>query len=253
MRFKNYYKAAFQTRNLILLVSVVIISFLTEFLPFTLIGLAGYIYFVLQTIQSEKFQKQLIFEGALDHLQGLSAECQHTYQKVYRQVGPAARQRLDAIMTQKKELEEYFVKNADESLNKTIIEQALQLVIAYSKLLLTYSLRLKEVNAMDTQDLLDRINRNNRKLGSLESYDAVLKLTQAIEMDEKLVKEIQEQKNEVEMIGVKLDHIESMISAFKHQIISSDAVNPAVGEIESIVNEAMALDNALRENRRQQL
>lgn len=253
MRFKNYCKAAFQTRNLILLASVVIISFLTEFLPFTLIGLAGYTYFVLQTIKSEKFQKQLVLEGALDHLQGLSAECRHTYQKVYRQVGPTARQRLDAIMAQKQELEEYFVKNADESLNKTILEQALQLVIAYSKLLLTYSLRLKEVDALDTKDLLDRINRNNRKLGSLESYDAVLKLTQAIEMDERLVKEIQEQKNEVEMIGVKLDHIESMISAFKHQIISNDVVNPAVGEIESIVNEAMALDNALRENRRQKL
>lgn len=122
--------------------------------------------------------------------------------------------------------------------------------IAYSKLLHTYSIRLQEVNALDARDLLERINKNNRKLGSLESYDAVLKLTQTIEMDERLVKEIQEEKNEVEMIGVKLDHVESMIAAFKHQIVSSNMVNPAVEEIESIVNEAMALDNVLRERRR---
>ncbi len=250
MRFKNYFKAAFQMRNLVLLAAVAIISFLTEFIPFTLIGLAGYAYFVMQTLKSEKFQSQLASEGSLDHIRALSAECRSTYQKVYKQVGAASRQRLDNIMEKKQELENYFFKNADDSLNKTIIEQALQLVIAYSKLLHTYSLRLQEVNAMDTKGLLERINKNNRKLGSLESYDAVLKLTQTIEMDERLVKDIQEEKNEVEMIGVKLDHIESMIAAFKHQIVSSDAVNPAVGEIESIVNEAMALDNVLRERRR---
>lgn len=246
-KFKIYYRAASEKRNLILLAAVAIISLITWFLPFTLIGLAGYAYFVMQTLKSEKFQKKMALEAYLEHIQGLSSDCENTYREVYGKVDNDSRNHLDNIINKKRELESYFFKNMDSDLNKTIIEQTFQLVMAYSKLLHTYTIRQSEVNALDVNSLLERINRNNRKLGTLESYDAVLKLTQAIEIDERLIKEIQEEKSSIEVIGAKLDHIESMISTFKHQIISSDKVNPAVEDIESILNEAMALNRVLRD------
>jgi len=60
MSLKKYLKAASETRNVILLIAIAIISVITQFLPFAFIGLAGYIYFILQTFKSEAFQKKLM-------------------------------------------------------------------------------------------------------------------------------------------------------------------------------------------------
>jgi citrate synthase len=97
-------------------------------------------------------------------------------------------------------------------------------------------------------ELLSRINTNNRKLGSLKNYEAVLELTKTVEMDEKLLKNLQDEREELEMVNVKLDQIESTIVGFKHRILSSELSDPETEEIENVINEASALDSALNEH-----
>ena len=75
MILKKIFKAAFRKRNLILLTGVVFVSFVTEYIPFMLVGAAVYIYFVLQTLKDEKFNKELTEEDIIDDIQELNIRC----------------------------------------------------------------------------------------------------------------------------------------------------------------------------------
>jgi len=66
-----------------------------------------------------------------------------------------------------------------------------------------------------------------------------------VELDEKLVEKINKEKSELEMISSRLDYIESAILMFKHQIMSNEDLDPDIKEIDTVVNEAIALDNVL--------
>ena len=64
-------------------------------------------------------------------------------------------------------------------------------------------------------------------------------------MDEKLVERIEKEKSDLEMISSRLDYIESAILMFKHQIISNNDLDLDIKDIDTVVNEAIALDNVL--------
>ena len=78
----------------------------------------------------------------------------------------------------------------------------------------------------------------------------MLELTKTIEMDEKLLKRMKEEKKSLETAGVRLDQIESNIVSFKHRILSNEISDTGYEEIENAINEATALDSALNEHRR---
>jgi len=105
------------------------------------------------------------------------------------------------------------------------VEQALNLVIVYFKLMLNYSIRIKEVNSANVQKIVERINANKRKLQLLTNPKAVEDLERAVELDEKIIERINNEKIELETISSKLDYIESAILMFKHQIYPMQARN----------------------------
>ena len=259
MRFKILMKAAFKTRNFAVLAAIVIASIFAvsnvwSFLvPFILVGAAGYIYFVMQTLRSGEFKSELAQEEKLDGIQRLSWDCNELYRDVVRKLDRNLRSKAAGILKQKNELMQFFSKYSEDPLKQKIIEQALKLVAAYLNLLYTYSIRSRELSFESVNELVGRINYNNRKLGSLKSYEAVLELTKTVEMDEKLLKNMKEERDELEKTNVKLDYIESTISGFKHRILSPDTMDPAAEEIEDVINEAMALDTVLNERKRMRL
>jgi len=57
----------------------------------------------------------------------------------------------------------------------------------------------------------------------------------------------------LETISSKLDYIESAILMFKHQIISNASTEPIAEDIDNVINEAIALDNALTSHRNEKL
>jgi hypothetical protein len=259
VRFKMLMKAAFKTRNFALLAAVVIASIfaasnaLSFLVPFILVGTAGYIYFVLQTLRSGDFKTELAQEEKLDGIQRLSWDCNELYRDVVRKLDRNLKSKAAGILKQKSELIQFFSKYTDDPLKQKIIEQALKLVTAYLNLLYTFSVRSRELSQESINELVGRINYNNRKLGALKSYEAVLELTKTVEMDEKLLKNMKQEREELEKTNVKLDYIESTISGFKHRILSPDNVDPASEEIEDVINEATALDTVLNERKRTRL
>lgn len=253
MRFRMLIKAAFKPVNFVILAGVIIAAALTGLLPVLLVGLAGYLFFVIRILRSEKFISEFNLDIKLEGLQKMSWECNDLYRRLNKKFDRNMKNKVVGIMKQKDELMEYFSKYSDNPVKQTIIEQALKLVSAYLHLVYNYSVRSRELTPAGVNEITNRINYNNRKLGSLKSYEAVLELSKTIEMDEKLLQRIKEEREELERVSVRLDYIESTIGGFKHQIISSDSSDPAYEEMEDVINEASALNSALDERSKNRL
>jgi hypothetical protein len=253
-----YLKAALRFRNILLLLAGLLLALGTAssqgpgWLPaaFAAAGGASYFIAIYRTANSEKFRAEVALNDKLDGINKLSWECDSLYRRISRSLGKTLRVKAVGVAKQKNELMEYFNKYSDDPIKQRIIEQALKLVTAYFNLASNYSDRMRELSQQNLNDLLSRININNRKLGSLKNYEAVLELTKTVEMDEKLLKNLKEEREELEMVNVRLDQIESTIVGFKHRILSSELSDPETEEIEHVINEASALDNALNDRNR---
>jgi len=213
-------------------------------------GVAAYAAAVIRTVKSRQFQEECKLTEKLDDIHKLSWECNSFYRKNSGSLDKTLRTKTIGVLKQKQELISYFDRYCEDPIKQRIIEQALKLVLAYLNLAGNYSDRMRELSQQNMNSLIARINLNNRKLGSLKSYEAVIELTKTVEMDEKLLQSFKEESEELEMVNVRLDQIESTIVGFKHRILSTDLSDPETEEIENIINEASALDNALNERAR---
>ena len=74
-----------------------------------------------------------------------------------------------------------------------------------------------------------------------------------IEMDEKLINRLKDEKKDLERISAKLDYMESTVNMFKHQALSSVESEEMLEKLETAVNEAEALDNVLEDRRKNKL
>lgn len=245
MKSKMLFKAVTKFKNILLLVAVLWVYLMTQNIPFLLIGAAGYVYFIMQTLKNEDFMKEFNKEMQLEGIQELNEECNRLYQNVFKRLPGGMRDRIRNIYKEKQSLVAYYVQVNSDPIKQRIVEQALNLVIVYLKLMLNYSIRIREVNTTNAKRVLDRINTNKRKQEFLSNPKAIADLQRAVELDEKIVERINNEKSELEMINSKMDYIESAILMFKHQIVSNTNSDPIIDDIDNVVNEAIALDNVL--------
>ncbi len=245
MKYKIIIKAALELKNLGLLAMIVGIFALTGSLPFLFIGAAGYVYFLMETMKDEKFLKRFNEEQQIEDIHDLNEKCNALYMSLVRKLPGGMRERIKNIYNEKQVLVSYFSQDNSDPLRQKIVDQAINLVIAYFKLLYHYSLRIKQLNSINVNKVIERINNNKRKIEFLNNSAAISNIEKAVELDEKLVEKINKEKNELEMISFRLDYIESAILMFKHQIMSNEDLDPDIKEIDTVVNEAIALDNVL--------
>jgi hypothetical protein len=247
-------KAALKIGNILILLSAALMASILYKYGLSVYIVAGgfvvYLALVLGTLGSKKFKAECMQDAKLKDIRVLSHECDDTYRQICNKIGRNLKSRAARIMKQKNELLEYFRKLSDDPIRHRIIEQAMKLVIAYFNLIYNYSVRMDELSPENMDQLASRINYNNRKLGALKSYEAVLELTKTVEMDEQLFKNMKEDRQDLEQLNVKLDYIESTIIGFKHRILSTNISDPEADEIENVINEASALDNVLNERDR---
>ena len=201
-------------------------------------------------MRSSKFREEVELSEAIGCISKLNRECNNLYRRVQWRLGRSQRAKALRIIKQKDDLMRHFDRYCDDPIKQKIIEQVLKLVNAYLNLAANYCDRMRELSQQNLDELALRINENNRKLGSLKNYQAVLELMKTVEMDEKLLKSLKEEREQLEMVNVRLDQIESAITGFKHRILSNDLSDPESEEIENTINEAIALDNALNERSR---
>lgn len=246
MSFKIILKAATRLKNLALLAIIVGVYLYTDYyLPFLLVGAAGYIYFIMQTIKDESFLEDISKEQQIEDLRELSIQCDQLYNNIAKRLPGGMREKLKNIYIEKQSLVRYYSHAQEDPIKQKIVAQALKLVIVYFKLLHNYSIRSKDIYTVSVKKIEDRLSVNRRKKEYLTNPKAIADLEKAIELDERLMEKINNDKNELEMVRSKMDYIESAIVTFKHQIISNSDSDPEISEIDNVVNEAMSLDNVL--------
>jgi hypothetical protein len=109
------------------------------------------------------------------------------------------------------------------------------------------------LSEVDVSTIANRITANRRKLGFTSDLHAADDIKKVVELDERLLERLKEEKRDLERISAKLDYMESTVNMFKHQIMSSIESEDMLEKLETAVNEATALDSVLHERRKNRI
>lgn len=254
-------------RNLGLLVlfsgvSLILSNITGKILPFDLgnVGnllyvpaVAVYLVFVMQTLLSKSFHEEFNKSEKIRHIQSLNFDCLKLSNEAKRNTNSAYLQKLKKVLEDKDEIVESFFRGDHSFLKEKIVEQTLGLVVAYLKLLNNFCIRSREISGMDVSDVANRINANNRKLSFTKDPVMAEDIRKIIEMDEKVIERLKDERRDLERIAAKLDYMESTVNMFKHQILSSVESEDMLEQLETVVNEAEALDNVLTDRQRSKI
>lgn len=216
-------------------------------------ALAAYIGFVLQTLMNKQFHEEFNRREKIRNIRELNRLTARLSSEARRHTNNTYMQKLRKVMEDKNDIYNSYTRGEQSYLKEKITEQTLNLVIAYLKLLKNFCIRNRELSGVDVGAVAARINANNRKLSFARDLSMAEDVRKIIEMDEKLINRMKEEKKDLERIGAKLDYMESTVNMFKHQIMSSVENEDMLEQLETAVNEAEALDTVLEERRRNKL
>lgn len=265
MRLKMFVSALFKFRNIaaLLVIGFLVMgdrSFLfgSPLLPYPditapLVTIGGYLAFVMQTLASKKFHVDFNRKEKIRKIQDLNYQCLKLANEAKRHTNTAYFQKLRKVMEDKNDIVNSFFRGEKGYLKEKIVEQTLNLVVSYLKLLTNFCIRSRELSSIDISDIVNRINSNTRKLSFTKDINAADDIKKVIEMDEKIVNRLKDEKNDLERINAKLEYMESTVNMFKHQIMSSIETEDMLETLETVVNEAVALDNVLEDRRKNRI
>lgn len=264
MKAKMVLSAMFKFRNLlILLAAIVAAAILTD--PgvmgnFTLSeaitgsgALAVYAAFVLQTLTNKQFHEDFNQRQKFEHIRELNRQANRLSVEARRNTNTTYMNKLRKVMEDKNDIFASYSNGEHSYLKEKIVEQTLNLVISYIKLLNNFCIRNRELSSVDVSAVVTRINNNTRKLNFTNDSNVAEELKKVIEIDEKLINRLKEEKKDLERIGTKLDYMESTVNLFKHQILSSIENEEMLDQLENAVNEAEALDTVLEERHKRRV
>ncbi|MCX8128938.1 MAG: hypothetical protein N3I35_02425 [Clostridia bacterium] len=272
MKFRMFMSAIFKPRNLGLLllfagisaalVAVLDVGVLQSLIPFELNTSTAityvpaiflYLVFVGQTLLNKDFHEKFNRKEKIRNIQDLNFSCSRLANEAKKHVSSTYLQKLRKVMEDKTDIVNSFFKGEHSFIKERIVEQTLNLVQAYIKLSVNFCKRSRELSEMDVGDIANRINANMRKLNFASDPHIVQDIKNLIEMDERIINRLKEEKKDIERIAAKLDYMESTVNMFRHQIMSSIETAEMVEKLETAVNEATALDNVLEERRRNKI
>ncbi len=269
MRSRMVLSALFKGRNIgILAAALILASLLSDpnALP-NMFGINGalpdslavtgsfavYIAFVIQTLLSKKFHTEFNQKEKYRNIRELNRQANKLSSEARRNTNNTYMQKLRKVINDKNDIFISYSTGEPSYLKEKIVEQTLTLVIAYLKLLNNFCIRSRELSNVDVGAVSARINNNARKLSFAKDARMAEDVRKIIEMDEKLIGRLKEEKKDLERINAKLDYMESTVNMFKHQVMSSVENEEMLEQLETAVNEAEALDAALEDRRRNKL
>jgi len=268
MRARMVLSALLKLRNIMILVAAwVLLSLLNsasvlpalfgvEKLPGALAftgGLAVYIVFVIQTLLSKDFHEEFNRKEKFRKIRELNRLANRLAGEAKRNTNNTYLLKLRKVMEDKNDIFASYSSGEPTYLKEKIVEQTLNLVIAYLKLLNNFCIRNRELSSVDVGAITARINANNRKLSFARDERMADDIRKVIEMDTRLIERMKEEKKDLESISARLDYMESTVNMFKHQIMSRIENEEMLEQLETAVNEAEALDAVLGERRRNRL
>ena len=209
-----------------------------------------YLALVLQSQASKAFQDEFMRKQKIKKIKRLNSLCFKLFSETRKNVNQTYFKRLRKVMEDRNEIVNACFRGERNYLKEKIVEQSLNLVVSYIKLTNNYCLRNKELSTLDVSEVADRINMNTRKLSFVKDPYAADDLKKVIEMDEMIIQRLKDEKKDLERIHTKLDYIEGTVNMLKHQILSNIESEEVLEKLETVVNEASALDNVLQERRK---
>ncbi len=216
-------------------------------------GLAVYVAFVLKTLSNKTFLEKFNYREKLRKIRDLNRQASMLSGEARRNTNSAYMQKLKKVMEDKNDIFTSYSSSEHSYLKERIVEQTLNLVISYLKLLNNFCIRSRELSGVDVSAVAARINTNKRKLSFAKDVHMAEDVRKIIEMDEKLIGRLKDEKKELERISAKLDYMESTVNMFKHQIMSSAENEDMLEQLETAVNEAEALDTVLEDRRKSKI
>lgn len=216
-------------------------------------GFAVYIGFVIQTLMSKQFHEDFRRKEKGRNIRELNRQANRLSSEARRNTNNTYMHKLKKVMEDKNDIFNSYTTGEHSYLKEKITEQTLNLVTSYLKLLNNFCIRNRELSSVDVSAVSARINANSRKLSFARDARMSEDVRKVIEMDQKLITRLKDEKKDLERIGAKLDYMESTVNMFKHQILSSVENEEMLEQLETAVNEAEALDNALEDRRRNKL
>jgi len=265
MKYKLFLSSLFSLRNIgVLLLTLGLLGFersgilFSPFLPYPeimvpVLSFGVYMAFVVQSVTSKEFHEKYNRKQKIRRIQDLNYMCLKLYAEAKKHTNTTYMQKLKKVMDDKNHIVNSFFRGEKSYLKERIVEQTLNLVVSYIRLLTNFCIRSRELSEVDMGEITNRINTNLRKINFINDPNILDDLKKVIEMDEKLIKRLKEEKKELERISAKLDYMESTVHMFKHQTISSLESEEMLEKLETAVNEAAALDSVLEERRRNKL
>lgn len=258
MKLKLILSALFRFRNIVLLLVMMGIGYNLNMLPYSniigpLAAVVIYLALVIQSLLSREFNESFNQKQKIRKIHELNYLCQKLTSEAKRNTNSAYSQKLKKVMEDKDGIVDSFLKGERGFLKEKIVEQTLNLVVSYARLLNNFCIRSRELSGVDVSTVAGRMNANMRKLSFTKDVHMADDIRKIIEMDEKMINRLKDEKKDLERIGAKLDYMESTVNMFKHQIISSVESEEMLEKLETAVNEAEALDTVLEDRRKNKL
>ena len=205
------------------------------------------------TSMNKEFHEEFNRKERIRKMRDLNYQCKKLSNEAKRNTNTIYLQKLKKVLEDKDSIVDSFLKGERGYLKEKIVELTLNLVVSYIRLLNNFCIRSRELSIVDVRAVAGRINSNSRKLSFTKDVHMADDIKKIIEMDEKMINRLKDEKKELERISAKLDYMESTVNMFKHQIISSIESEEMLEKLENAVNEAEALDSVLEDRRKSKL
>lgn len=259
MKLKLFWNSIVHYKNLgMLLVFMGMGMAVTEYaeLPYQYAAIpAGALYLglVLKSFTDKKFQENFLHKEKEKEIKKMNKTCLQLAADTKKRTNSAYYKKLFSVVKDKDDILKSYNKDKSNYVKEKIAEHTLNLTISYLNLLRDFCIRSKAAGRTNVDSLMERLSQNTRKLNFTDDPKVYEDIKRIVEMDEKIISRLKEEKSDLERVDTKLDCIKSTISMLKHQINSSLDSQETLENIESTLNEAAAFESVLYERNRNRL
>lgn len=217
------------------------------------VSILPYLISLGQSLFGSKFREEFNRKEKVKKIQDLNYNCLRLAAEAKKRIATSQNPKLRKVLKDKDDIVNSYFNGEKSFLKEKIVEQTLNLVASYIKLLTNFSVRSKELENINLSDIAERINLNNRKINFEKDPHRLDDLRKVIEMDEKILSRMKDEKKNLDGVSSKLDYMSSTVNMFKHQIMSSIETEDMLEQLQSAVNEAEALDAVLDDRRKNRI
>jgi len=218
-----------------------------------LTGLLGYVGLVVGTMYTDEFKEEFVKTEKLRNIRRLNIKCIRLYTENRRFMTQNAQRKVRKVLLDKNDIIANYEKTKDDFVRDNILEKTLNLIYSYIKLVRDYSIRNKELDSIDINTIKERISMNNRRKNFETNDNTKENLNKIIEMDQRLIERIKDEKIEIDSLKSKLEYMESTIGMLKHHTLTTFNDSEVTDQLDEVINEASALETVLDSRRKNKM